>query len=81
MMCVHIVHGVHVKERRCFSVRDPVRRSKIQVGSQQFGILLSVTIFGEGGQGDKKTTKKYRQEIEEDHRGAPLRLETQPSTK
>ena len=62
-------------ERSCEKKQDP---GWVQ---QQFGILLSVTIFGEGGRGNKKTTKKYRQEIEEDHRGAPLRLETQPSTK
>lgn len=29
-MCVHTVNGLHVKERRCFSERDPVRSSKIK---------------------------------------------------
>lgn len=32
--------------------------ARSKAGSQQFGILLSVTIFGEGGQGDKKKKQK-----------------------
>lgn len=66
-MCIRIVHDVHVKERRCFLLRDSVRINKIQGWFPTVRFLLSITIFGEGGQGVKKQQQQQkREEIEGD---------------
>lgn len=65
-MRIHIVHDVHVKERRCFLLRDSVRINKIQGWFPTVRVLLSITVFGEGGQGVKKQQQQKREEIEGD---------------
>lgn len=58
VMSIHIVYRVHVKKRRCLLVRDPGRKSNIQVWVSQLEMTFCPCLLGDVEADQKKRKKK-----------------------